>query len=137
METLCQKTFLTEYRVYEILWGFWQNNRIMPYKLPRKAARCPLPDKKQTGVSAFPAGAMSFFAVHCFALLVVGLGFLLHSKILKNQTIAQYNSSHELFEYHSDIERRVRALYYHAMSGHVGFQGKQPDTLGVTGPAQK
>ena len=121
VDELCRGAFFTEYRIYETLMDLWQNNRIMPFKMPHTASKTATQQKTKKTLPAMATGTFSFVIVHCVAMLIVALGYLLNTTVFEKRTLTRKDYCREVSAFHSDKKVRIASLHYH------GMYGREPD----------
>ena len=86
---------------------------------------------------ALATGTLSFVIVHCAALLIVALGYLLSTTVFEKRTLARKEYRREVSAFHSDNKVRIASLYYHGMYGREPDGGQQLIEAGFLLPGDK
>jgi hypothetical protein len=117
VSTLCQSTFFTEYRVYEILFDLWQNNRVSPIQIPESKTRVSAPAKSQKLHSRISPAVASFILAHCIAVAIFLFGHVYHRVFLSKLNASQHKVRHELASAYSDNKIRAATLQLRCQTG--------------------
>jgi hypothetical protein len=119
---LCSKSFFFEYRVYEILFGLWQNSRIVPMTVKRTPPKTPL-KKERLVASELATYAATVVAMVVAILLLFSASYLYNTFILRPPRAEGKYEIHEPATPQSIQKVRIALLYYRAL------EGKPPGTL--------
>jgi hypothetical protein len=119
---LCSKSIFFEYRVYEMLFGLWQNSRIVPLTVKRTPPKTPS-KKERLVASELATYAATVLAMAVAILLLFSASYLYNTFVLRPPRAERKSETRELAAAQSDQKIRVAFLYYRAL------EGKPPGTL--------
>jgi hypothetical protein len=131
VETIVKNAFFTEYRVYETLMGFWQNNRIMPAQEQRPRGKTPQQDMREKRSLLPSAGLISWALVHISALLIFLIGFGFNGAFLGQKHAAQRWECNERSVSQSETALRIATLFYHETYGVLPTRALQLKESGL------
>jgi hypothetical protein len=136
VETICSSSFFSEYRIYETLLNFWQNNRIIPFKKPHFPAKA----AQKSSVRNFPAlsvGTISFIMVHFILVIIIVSGLIINHNFLNQKTSIRQQSECELRTCYFENKIRIAALYYQSIYGYTAKSSNQLYDAGIVSSKDK
>jgi hypothetical protein len=117
VSALCQKSFFTEYRVHEILFDLWQNNRISPLKIPSTSTKILTPLKTLRQTSRLRSAIALFILTHVLALVIVAAGFILQNVVFLKMTRSRIIEKSSLSTSFAETKIRIATMQFHCLTG--------------------
>jgi hypothetical protein len=131
VSAICEQSLLLPYRVYETLFGLWQNSSIAPLAIKRAHAKTPVLGPSRRPATEFVAAAGTLVAILAWLLGLFALSFIGKATVLRQAVTSRQQVLAELPLAQSSQKIRIAALQYHALKGHSPSRVKLLVTEGL------
>jgi hypothetical protein len=123
VDGLCEKSLLLPYRVYEILFGLWQNSAISPLAVKRQQVK-PRPAPSGRPASEVVAAALSITAVAVWAAALFCFSHIAGDNFL-HQTTIDSRMARATVEFQRNVRKTaIAALQFRSLRGYSAANAK-------------
>ncbi len=116
VDALCGKSILLPYRVYEILFGLWQNSAIAPLAVKRQQTKSPAAGGWP--VSRVLAAAASVFLVAAWVGLLAGFSFVGQATFMQNASLERRKALQTVLSDRNARKTSIARLQFRAIKGY-------------------
>ena len=118
VSAICEQSLLLPYRVYETLFGLWQNSSIAPLTIKRAHAKAPGLEPSLRPATEFVAASVALVAILAWLLGLFALSYIGKAIVLRKAVTDRQQMLAELPLAQSSQKIRIAALQYHALKGY-------------------
>jgi hypothetical protein len=115
---ICEQSLLLPYRVYETLFGLWQNSAIAPLTVKRTLSKAPGLEPLRRPVVEFIAASGALLAILAWLLGIIALSYFGKVTLLRQAALGRQQVLAELPLAQSSQKIRIASLQYRAHMGH-------------------
>jgi hypothetical protein len=113
---LCKKSIFSQYRVYEILFGLWQDSEVYPLSVKHAPAKAHAPSPS-VHVKQFLAASATFLSIAAWVALLALSSFFAHRTVFRQRILSKQETSAMLPSAQSMQKISIARLQYHAEKG--------------------
>ena len=113
---LCSKAIFFEYRIYEILFGLWQNSKIVPLTIKHTPPKTPSKEEAMP-VSDMVVSVITILVALLSMILLFFGSYMYNTVVLRQTNLNRHFEKQELPRSQSSQKVRIAALYYRALEG--------------------
>jgi hypothetical protein len=128
--SLCKKSIFSQYRVYEILFGLWQDSEIYPLSVKRAPVKTHAPSPA-VHVKRFVAASATFLSVAAWVALLALSSFLTHRTVFHQRDLNKQEVTSSLFAALSAQKISIAHLQYRAEKGVPALTLSQLEKEGI------
>ncbi|HUI92658.1 MAG TPA: DUF4388 domain-containing protein [Chitinivibrionales bacterium] len=114
---ICEKSIFLPYRVYETLFGLWQNSSIAPLAVKRAHAKAPGLEPVRKPAAEFAAATVSLIAILGWLLAIFAFSYIENAVLLRKAVAERQQAMADLPASQASQKIRIAALQYHTLQG--------------------
>jgi hypothetical protein len=118
VSAICEQSLLLPYRVYETLFGLWQNSSIAPLTIKRAHTTAPGLGPSRRPIIEFFAASAALLAILAWLLGIIALSYFGKVILLREAVVGRKQVLAELPLAQSAQKIRIATLQYRALKGY-------------------
>jgi hypothetical protein len=130
ISTLCRRSIFSQYRMYEILFGLWQDSEIYPLSVKRAPVK-PSAPSPTAHVKRFIAASATFLSITALVVLLALSSFVAQRTVFHDRILKKHETSSPLPSALSAQKIAIARLQYRAEKGTPAVSLHQIEKEGI------